>query len=236
MNNEISRLWQRSIFLAGFLGLLFAGYGNVLLKLFGREGAGKIEFCYASPLNLVCVGISTLGILFSVLWIMMGKGSKAWQEKHERTIFNFERHEIENNEVFKKLSARGLAHGYLNDVSSEKFDNCIFSEKSGAYSPSKINIAIGQISLALWSLCALFHFFSYCSSNNFCEILNSSRTWGIVIPTVVFICMCVNIIFRCKSDVIQNAQNRARAREKVQSVKERKQKPTDDKSNSHENK
>ncbi len=40
-------------------------------------------FAYA---NLLAFSIGVIGIIFSCLWIMMGKGSKAWYERYENAI------------------------------------------------------------------------------------------------------------------------------------------------------
>ena len=98
MNNEISRLWQRSIFLAALLGLVFAGYGNTLLKFFDSACFCENGAFADSTLNFVCVGISFFGVLFSALWIMMMKGSKAWQEEYEHTLFSFIDDYVKKNE------------------------------------------------------------------------------------------------------------------------------------------
>lgn len=216
MNNEINRLWQRSIFLGTFLVLIFVGYGNVLLRLFGADAS---KFYYESPLNIVCVGISILGIVFSILWIMMAKGSKAWQEKYERTIYEFENDEVNWNTNLRCLVEKGIIHGRLKGVPSNKFDNCILNRGAGAYSPSKLNIALGQISLVLWGLCALFHFIGYCTANDFNKIMNDNCTWGVVFPAVAFICECTNILCGCKSSVIQEKQIQEKIEEEIRKRK-----------------
>lgn len=162
MNNEINRLWQRSIFLGTFLVLIFVGYGNVLLRLFSpEECCRKTEFLYESPLNVVCVGISILGVAFSVLWIMMGKGSKAWQEKYERTIYEFESNGNNWNESLRHFARYGITHGRLRGIMPEEFSDCVLSLKSGGFSPSRINILIGQLSCFFWCFIGLIHIFLY---------------------------------------------------------------------------
>ena len=223
MNNEINRLWQRSIFLGTFLVLIFVGYGNVLLKLFSpEECCRKTEFLYDSPLNIVCVGISILGVAFSVLWIMMGKSSKAWQEKYEQTIYEFEDDEKNWNQNLRTLAGYGILHGRLKGIDRKSFSNCLLSTDAGAFSPSRINIALGQISLIFWCLCALFHFLSYCLANNFCDLLNNPRSWGIVIPAAIFIFTCICICCRCESGVIQRKQEEEEFFEDAKTTKTRK--------------
>ena len=80
---ELSHLWQRSIFLSAFLILCFTGYGSLLMLMF--EKPNLIEYA-----NLLAYAIGILGLVFSCLWIMMGKGSKAWYERYENAISAFE--------------------------------------------------------------------------------------------------------------------------------------------------
>lgn len=161
MNNEINRLWQRSIFLGTFLVLIFVGYGNVLLKLFNFSDPKETGFLYSSPLNVICVGISILGISLSILWIMMAKGSKAWQEKYERTIYEFESNGNNWDDLLRKLAKFGIPHGRLRGIRPEEFSNCMLSCKAGGFSPSKINILIGQLSWAFWCFIGFVHIFLY---------------------------------------------------------------------------
>ena len=79
---ELSHLWQRSIFLTAFLVMCFTGYGSLLLKIceYVTDDNKYIPFCI---LSIACLCVAFLGIILSALWIMMGKGSKAWYEKYE---------------------------------------------------------------------------------------------------------------------------------------------------------
>ena len=63
---ELSHLWQRSIFLSAFLILCFTGYGSLLITMLEKASL----FAYA---NLLAFSIGVIGIIFSCLWIMMGK-------------------------------------------------------------------------------------------------------------------------------------------------------------------
>ncbi len=103
--------------------------------------------------NLAAIGIAMIGIVFSILWISMAKGSKAWYEVYENAIGNFE------DEYHKEL---GIPQMYVMGnmfLSKGNKDNNLFSSSSGAFSPSKINIAIGQTSLIIWMSLAIVHIF-----------------------------------------------------------------------------
>ena len=147
---ELSNLWQRSIFLTAFLVLCFTAYGAVLTKLF--EKSEQTSFVI---LNIIAYAISLLGIIFSILWIKMGKGSKAWYEKYENAINAFATNPNYFKEEAKKIG--GFSYDKLENYEDIEVANCIMSTKAGAYSVSKINIAIGQVFLILWSIIGITH-------------------------------------------------------------------------------
>ena len=67
---EISNLWQRSVFLSALLVLFFPAYGVLVSKLI--ENADK-HIIY----HEICCALALCAIIFSIIWIMMAKGSKA---------------------------------------------------------------------------------------------------------------------------------------------------------------
>ncbi len=145
---ELSHLWQRSIFLSAFLILCFTGYGVLMMKLLDTEK----RFIY---INLLAFAICVVGIIFSCLWIMMGKGSKAWYERYENAIEAFER-----NKKYATAKAAHIGGFHYDNIQNYNFPSLkknLFYGDGGAYSPSKINIAIGQITLVLWTFALLFH-------------------------------------------------------------------------------
>lgn len=145
---ELSHLWQRSIFLSAFLVLCFTGYGALLINILGSKE--DITF-----LNVLAFSISVIGIIFSCLWIMMGKGSKAWYERYERAIEAFEK----NLKYVTPKAAHigGFQYGNIQDYKYPELHKNIFKGEGGAFSPSKINIAIGQITMIIWIIAFLFH-------------------------------------------------------------------------------
>ncbi len=148
---EISTLWQRSIFLTTFLIALYTGYGALLLK--------AIDINYFRTLynesirlflfiTLIFIVISLLGCLVSTLWVIMAKGSKFWYEYYE--------HLINNKEIDLGISTQNI------DNNIQSYDNSIYLLKAGRYSPSKINIIIGLISLCAWFIIYLSHLTFLC--------------------------------------------------------------------------
>lgn len=212
MNGEIGRLWQRSIFLATFLVLIFTGYGCALMRLLEIDS----DKGFGHMMNLICVVIAFLGVLFSALWIMMAKGSKAWQEKYERSLFVFleNKHDI----ALDDLKKYGVIHGWLRALVPEKFSNWLFRLKAGAYSASKINIVIGVISLVLWGIVGAVHS-ALAPPISWVQIykLAQSRTGCICYPLAFIALSGVTVIFLiwcCKSAVIQEKQKKDGAEEK----------------------
>lgn len=135
---EIKNLWQRSIFLSVFLTLCFTGYGYLLINII-ESNAFKIGY------HFLAILLASIGTIFSCLWIMMAKGSKSWYEVYEEAISNFEdKHKIPDEYRMGKLN-------------SERKNNNLFTTQGGSYSVSRINIAIGQITMVFWFLVMLVH-------------------------------------------------------------------------------
>ena len=103
-------------------------------------------------LHFIAVGLALTGIIISILWIMMGKSSKAWYEVYESRICDIEARKEMGIEENYRMGEYGSEAKTIN--------NSLLSTKGGKYSPSKINIAIGQFSLVLWFLIGTFHFWN----------------------------------------------------------------------------
>lgn len=142
--------------------------------------------------NLVAVGIAVIGIVFSILWIAMAKSSKAWYEVYENAISNLE---------YENYSKLGIPYPYVMGsmgLYKDKKDNCIFSTKAGAYSPAKINIVLGQVSLLIWVIVALIHLLG--SLNWTCDFI--CYTIAIIVIIVILIIICVRLLFIMKSSFL----------------------------------
>jgi uncharacterized BrkB/YihY/UPF0761 family membrane protein len=77
-NYEIDKFWSRAAYFWAFLALIFGAYFTVVSKNMSLENP-YLE------LYLIC-----LGVVFSVGWIFVIKGSKRWQENWERHIDKLE--------------------------------------------------------------------------------------------------------------------------------------------------
>jgi len=200
---EISNLWQRSIFLSAFLILCFTGYAYILMNIvdayWGNNNMSQIQgsfnFVYNNfpppnynklfYLNMIAVFLGAISSFFSTLWIMMAKGSKAWYEVYETAIGYFEEEHRE---------ALGLpAENVMGKMGIPKYllNNCLFSDNAGAYSPSKINIIIGQACLIIWASITILHLILLIC-------FKSSFFWIFLIIVIVIVAPILTFLFRNK--------------------------------------
>ena len=199
---EIKNLWQRSIFLGAFLILCFSGYGFFFCKaFFGSNGKLNLlcdtqasVFTPCIQAHLIAIFIASIGVILSVLWVYLAKASKAWVEVYEAAISSIDQ---KNNFMPTEFQTVGGFHMEKlpsfgsNESSSDndcaKFSNNIFSCKGGTFSPSKINICIGQISLLIWALIITLHL-SCCSGSIAAFVI----TLAVVIGVIISVCISVN--------------------------------------------
>ncbi len=191
---ELSHLWQRSIFLTTFLVMSFTGYGSMLLRVceYITDDNKCIPFCI---LNIAGLCIALLGIVLSALWIMMGKGSKAWYEKYENALYHIERNEKYSKAIVANdMDDEMLMHGSL--PAANPLDTSLFTTNAGRFSVSRINIAIGQVSIVVWCLAYLIQSICFSFSNQLLFILNDCGTfpWVSILSLLVWLLLLVLII------------------------------------------
>lgn len=164
---EISNLWQRSVFLSVFLILCFTAYGYLAIEIL-KPDSNTLKY------STGCIFIACVSIIFSIVWILMAKASKAWYEVYENAISEFERR------YFSKIKMpEEYIMGNMGFPQTQRNDS-IFSSKGGAFSPSRINIAIGQISLYLWIFIAVVHIIL-----NAFKISISVENFGYILITIL---------------------------------------------------
>ncbi|RAJ79293.1 hypothetical protein CLV59_106354 [Chitinophaga dinghuensis] len=178
---EISNLWQRSVFLSVFLILCFTAYGYLALEIL-KMSEQKLVF------HLVCLGLTAVGAIFSVIWILMGKASKAWYEVYETAITKFEHSHFKILGLPKKNIMGNM------EFPADQKNNSIFKTSGGAYSPSKINIGIGVVSLFLWMILGAIHLFFGLANLQDC---NAQGDFYIVLGmvTIVFVTIIIIMCF-----------------------------------------
>jgi hypothetical protein len=180
---EIQNLWQRTSIFAGFIGLLFAGYGYIFLGSSTSDPTVKHAWS---------CGIATLGIIFSIFWIAFAKGAKAWFGVHERKICEIEAEEelgIPAQFCMGELSYPG---------GKKEPNNNLLSIRPGGFSVSKLNILLGQVLLICWSLIGLVHALLFVGLG---FLLANFPSW--VFPILITLFLIVILIFvtkRAKSE------------------------------------
>lgn len=156
--DEIRNLWQRSIFLGAFMTLVWGGYGALQLKAIEKCLQSYCAYHYAS------LGLCFVIIILSLLWVAMAKGSKFVQEAHERHIddLGFDKVEkivAENCDKRLFCDLGKYDNPQDNDDTNKPMEvnpNLFFGGdlKPYRYSPSRINIVLGQFSYLLaFALC-----------------------------------------------------------------------------------
>lgn len=149
---ELQHVWQRSVFLTAFLLACFTAYGGLVAAVLGKSVSPDNRWI----VNGAAFGICIVGTILSLLWIMMAKGSKAWYERYENAIKAFVK---EYPEAFKgdldKLE--GFEWQNLSIYEKPPISNWLWNARGGAYSPSKINAAIGYVSGVVWIVLVLVH-------------------------------------------------------------------------------
>lgn len=150
-NFELSHFWQRSAFLASVFIVFIAAYGQVAFKIFFPENESSP---ITSNQHFIAWGLTFLCLIFSMLWIMMFKGSKLWYERYEYSINKI----FWEQKLFKNITKEKPCHGNLESPPQNQISDSLFSTKAGGYSVSKINIAIGIISMFVFSVLNALHF------------------------------------------------------------------------------
>jgi bacitracin transport system permease protein len=182
-NLEISNLWQRSVFLSVFLILCFTAYGYLGLEIISKFLDKAKDLEKQLLLSSICLFIALVGSLFSIIWILMAKGSKAWYEVYESAITTFEN----THSALLKLPKDNIMGNMV--LEKNRKSRNIFSTKAGGYSPSRLNIAIGQISLILWIIFIAVHtYFNFSNtsiSNPYCKATILFLVVGLVVSLFI---------------------------------------------------
>ena len=149
---EIDHVWQRAVFLSAFLLACYAGYGGLIM---GLATAEKVSISFPVA-NLIAFCVACVGLVLSLVWIMMAKGSKAWYEHYEQAIKAFEKFQgasFERDALFCRTMDIHKEFGFETPPTS----SWLWNTKGGAYSVAKINIVIGHISTVIWGVLIAIH-------------------------------------------------------------------------------
>ena len=165
---ELSHFWQRSIFLTTFFILVFTGYGKLVECYFEKfDPSGAAKALGALQFHGIALALSCLGMVLSILWVCMAKGSKTWYERYENAINDFVDHFESNQNVFDSgvEEVAGFKYENLNDSIAKhdererqrKRNRSLLRTGGADYSPSRINVFIGVFSFFLWIGLGLLH-------------------------------------------------------------------------------
>lgn len=151
---EIGLVWKRAVFLTAFIIAAFASYGGMLTVAI-RKGF-SLPLFYG--VTMCGIGISCVGVVLSLMWIMMSKGSKAWYEHYEQAISAFAAEYL--LPPFDKFAA----HDWLSipKIKHEEMSDNLFNTHGGAYSVSRVSVMVGQLALSIWCAVSLAHVVAYC--------------------------------------------------------------------------
>ena len=195
-----------SVFHTAFIVLCFSAYGCLAADMLSalRMPTDTPSDTYWLIAHGAAIFISLIGTALSLLWIMMAKASKAWAEVYECAIAAYEEDDNYINEMEVQNKIGSFQFDNLKDfktkINEKKFSGCILKPEGGAYSPSKINWAIGSVTLCIWTLLILLHIIgAYCV-----EVC-----WGIgliLISVVCYVLLFVVLIFFVKSKTLSNYQ------------------------------
>lgn len=183
-DKEIDRFWSRALYFWGFIAASFTAYITVLKLSLGcksltLENIIGMDF----TAKIILAVLSFVCFVFCLLWQLIHKASKFWQDNWENYVCELEQN-IFNNEIY----------GNPKDIKSCVFPLC---SNPYRYSVSKIS-SNSAILLTILSLAfAIFNFANLFQSVTFnSEILKAIA--ASIISLLAFI-YSIGLCFLCKS-------------------------------------
>lgn len=184
-DKEIDRFWSRALYFWGFIAAAFTAYITVL-----KLSLGQRCFCFKTitelnfTVKIILALLSFVCFVFCLMWQLIHKASKFWQENWEKYVCEFE-DEVFGEEVYRKLK-------------KDKIDGSFFplSLKPYGYSVSKISSSSAVLLTVLSFVFTIFNF-----ANLFQSIALNSEIIKIIIATVLSLLAFVYtiaLLFLCK--------------------------------------
>lgn len=174
LDREIELVWKRAVFLTAFLIAAFAGYGGLIATYIGINEPRPGTF---AAISIAAIGIAVVGMALSVIWIMMAKGSKAWQEHYEKVIECFAKMKPkteagtatktkdDQHDSYLGIFASGNYLATIEGISlanvhleKKKISSCCLDCFGGPFSVSKIVIVLGRLFFTVWMGILFVHF------------------------------------------------------------------------------
>ena len=150
--------------------------------------------------KLAPIFLTYLGIIFSMMWIMMAKGSKYWFEKYElgiNKILENKKFNADYKEFNPDINGDIPHHGNLPEPKDDDVCDYILSPLAGRYSGSKINITIGIVALLFLFCLNILHILDVAQNYIGGDLFSFSVSLIFAILTYVFIYFTLAIY--CKS-------------------------------------
>lgn len=166
-NYEIDKSWTRALYFWGFIAAAFIAYTALITS-------EKNDIITAMHIDLLVIA---MGMIFSIAWLLVIKGSKQWQENWEKHI------------------------DYLEDFISGRIHKTVFYSESKHYSVSKLNKTMAFTVLFVWIglfLQTLFCRYQFMDFSNLQDVDPMATTIVIVTLGIIFVMLygyCVTDIY-----------------------------------------
>jgi hypothetical protein len=147
---EIDKFWTRAAYFWGFIVLIFGGYISIVTSNSANITALHLDWY-----------LLLVGLIFSVAWLLVLFGSKAWQENWENHIDWLE-----------------------NNISCPLYRTIYYKRKNKYYSVSKINIVLAWLIIVVWITLIIEYIIL-----NKCKFLNSMPMYiisGVIVSLFLF--------------------------------------------------
>jgi hypothetical protein len=129
---EIELFWRRSLFFWGFLSAAFVAYGALLTR-----SSHQTMPASQSDTDIIFV-ISCFGVICSLAWTLVNRGSKYWQEVWEQKLENVQEEVLGQDLFSRKEPTKGTSWW-----------------GARRYSVSKLAIALSDFVVLVW-LCLAY--------------------------------------------------------------------------------
>lgn len=166
---EIEMYWKRATYFWAFIASTFAGLIAVM-------NSDKIHVILKQDFGML---ISSLGIILSIAFLFVNKGSKYWQENWE--------HHVD----FLEDQIQGPLYKTTLKCPDDNIITSISPCKSYNYSLSKLNQVISFILIIFWTIIFIRILSEKCS---FC----GSWVWFVVI-CILFLTIGIGLLYKCRS-------------------------------------
>ncbi|EKO3447590.1 hypothetical protein NT695_002432 [Vibrio fluvialis] len=166
-NFEIELYWKRSLFFWGFIATAALGYGSAIFN--------------DNPNQNLAMLIASFGLVCSLCWSLVNRGSKYWQEHWEKKVTDFEAKLARDMLVFRAEDAR--------DTSK----SCWLGSRK--YSVSRIAIALSDYTVLVWLFLITNRLISFIPEHIYLSV--EAKATIAILTTLIY---CTIILIFCKSN------------------------------------